>query len=167
VVTLYLSSSADGFHWAITASVSLGDNLGLSLLVVDLIQHESNPQLADLAPGVRPSDMIDFDRPDGISNPALDGYGSAYGGTQSGAPGRLDLVQIGGAQNALGVPGDGIGLDVAVDGGVGQEPGGRLIASGGFLAPCTPGTYEFSLASAVANVFDDINDPFDIGGVAW
>jgi hypothetical protein len=101
--------------------------------------------------------MASFDRPNGVTNPSLNGFGSAYGGTPLGASGAKDLFQIGGAQNALGAPGDGIGLDVTVEAGVGQESGGRVIATGAFLAPCTLGTYVFSIKSPVANVFYDIN----------
>ncbi len=131
-VTFDLSSPSDGqevvpgsiIQWTITATVSTDDNFGLALVAVDLVQDPFNPELFDIPPGIPPAGMEDFDRPNGISNPDPGGPGSAYGGTQIGTPGAMDLAQIGGAQNTFGVIGDGIGLDTQVDSGVGQSPGG-------------------------------------------
>jgi hypothetical protein len=156
-VTLGLFSPQDGLsvpsggivEWEIMAFVSVDDNFGLSMIAVDFAQHPTNPEI-DIPPGVRPQGMVDFDRPRGISNPAETLYGSAYGGTQVGAAGARNLAQIGGAQNTSGVVGNGIGLDIEVDVGIGQ--GGQVVASGAFLAPCTTGEYAFSIDVGLANV---------------
>jgi hypothetical protein len=151
-------SPGDPIEWTITVSVSTGDNLGLALAAVDLVQDGGNPAFFELPAGETPFDMIDFDRPDGISNPGPGGVGSAYGGTPMGTTGHKDLIQIGGAQNTFGVGGDGIGLDYDVRGGVGQT-GPQILATGSFLAPATEGLYALNLASPLANTLDAINTP--------
>ena len=164
-VTFDLSSPSDGqevvpgsiIQWTITATASTDDNFGLALVAVDLVQDPFNPELFDIPPGIPPAGMEDFDRPNGISNPDLGGSGSAYGGTQIGTPGAMDLAQIGGAQNTFGVVGDGIGLDTQVDSGVGQSPEGQIVATGSFGAPCGPGLYIFSIEAAIANVLEEVN----------
>lgn len=165
-VTIDLSSPSNGaivpagstIDWTITATVSSGDNLGLALVVVDLVQGEGNPELFDLPPGnAAPVGMADFDRPAGISNPGPGGVGSGYGGTQLGTPGSLNLAQIGGSQNTFGVAGAAIGQDVNVDGGVGQGLGGQVVCTGSFIAPATPGAYSFSLDKPIANTLKTIN----------
>jgi hypothetical protein len=163
-VTLDLSSPSDGMavpgshviEWAITAAVSTGDNMGLALISVDLVQDADNPELFDIpqAVGVPPG-MEGFDRPDGISNPGPEE--SCYGGTQVGLDGAKNLAQIGGSQNTFGTPSGGIGLDVDVDAGVGQGPGGQEIATNSFPAPAIPGVYTFSIPSAVANTLEAVN----------
>jgi hypothetical protein len=165
-VTFNLSSPSNGatvtpgelIEWTITVSVSSGDNLGLALAAVDLVQDAANPACFDLPAGETPLDMADFDRPDGISNPGPGGVGSAYGGTPMGPTGAKDLRQIGGAQNTFGVAGDGIGLDYDVRGGVGQSAP-QVLATGSFLAPAEPGLYAFYLEHAIANTLDDIAAP--------
>ncbi len=168
-VTLHLDSARNGttvapgapIQWTITAALSTGDNFGLALIAVDLRQSEANPQHFDLPPaGGVPAGMEGFVRPAGISNPGPGGAGSAWGGTPVGKPGATDLAQIGGAQNTFGVPfATGAGLDVDVDGGIGQGPGGQIIASGFFNAPPTPGTYTIFLDAGLANTLDHIHAP--------
>jgi len=159
IVVVNLSSPANGMtvpagsaiEWTITAVVSTGDNMGLALISVDLLQDGANPQLFDIPPGVRPAAMEGFDRPAGLSNPGQDGATSGYGGTPFGIVGARNLGQIGGAQNTFGVPGNGLGLNVNVEAGVGQSPGGQVIATGLFAAPAAAGTYVLALQSPVAN----------------
>ncbi len=56
-------SSAELIEWTITISVSSGDNLGLALAAVDLVQDAANPASFDLPAGEAPLHMTDFDRP--------------------------------------------------------------------------------------------------------
>jgi hypothetical protein len=165
-VTFDFSSPSDGavvpaghlIEWTITATVSTGDNMGLALISVDLVQDVGDPELFDIPQAVGvPVGMEGFDRSAGISNPAPGG--SCYGGTQIGPAGAKDLVQIGGAQNTFGAPGGGIGLDVDVDAGIGQSPGGQEIAADSFPAPMTPGVYIFSTQTATANTLEAVNPP--------
>jgi len=172
-VTFNLSSPSNGatvspgalIEWTVTVSVSSGDNLGLALAAVDLVQDAGNPACFDLPGGETPLDMADFDRPDGISNPGPGGVGSAYGGTPMGTTGSKNLMQIGGAQNTFGVAGNGIGLDYTVRGAVGQGTA-QTLATGSFLAPTTPGLYAFHLLSPIANTLDDIGTPPDFSPVS-
>jgi hypothetical protein len=162
-VTLTLSSPSNGqtlsagdpISWSITAEVSTGDNIGLALIAVDLVQDSQNPELFDLPPADSPpAEMQGFASPGGITNPA------GYGGTPVGQAGALNLAQIGGGQNIFGQPGPtGIGQDVDVETGIGQAPGGQVIATGSFSAPSTAGAYTFSLADAVANVLIAVQAP--------
>ena len=105
--------------------------------------------------------MDKFDRPMGISNPDASGNGSAYGGTQIGTAGAMNLVQIGGSQNTFGETFTGVMEDATIEDEVGQEPGGvgRVIATGSFPAPFPIGTYKFDLAEGVANTLIDVNTP--------
>jgi hypothetical protein len=151
-------SAGDPIEWTITVSVSTGDNLGLALAAVNLVQDAGNLAFCELPAGETPLDMTDFDRPDGISNPGPGGVGSAYGGTPMGTTGHKDLIQIGGAQNTFGVAGNEIGLDYDVRGGVGQS-GPQILATGSFLAPATEGLYALNLASPLANTLDGIAVP--------
>ncbi len=159
-VTFDLTSPVNGcgvsagslVDWSINVSVSSSDNQGLALAIVDFVQNPGNPELIDIpSAGVVPAGMADFSRPDGISNPGPGGTGTGYGGTQVGMPDQMNLAQIGGAQNNFGMAGAVMGLDVNVEPGIGQSPGGELLASGTFAAPATSGTYTFSLQSPVAN----------------
>ncbi len=165
-VTVSLTSPSAGsfvppgatVDWTITAVVSTGDNAGLALFSADFVQDPANPQLFDLPSAASvPAEMQGFSRPAGLSNAGPGGLGSGYGGTPVGPGGQKNLRQIGGAQNTFGVPGAAAGLDVDVDAGVGQQPGGQTIASDTFAAPSTPGTYTFSLASVFANTLDAVN----------
>ncbi len=165
-VTFDLLSPSDGatvpaghaVDWAIATTVSTGDNVGLALVAVDLVQDVGNPELFEIPQAVGvPAGMEGFDRPAGISNPGPGGSG--YGGTQVGPDGAKDLAQIGGSQNTFGAPGDGIGLDVDVEAGVGQDPGGQEIVSDSFGAPATPGVYTFWIQSAAANILEVVNPP--------
>lgn len=169
-VTLTLSSQQANttvppgatIDWEISAEVSTGDNLGLALISVDLVQDAINPELFDIPTGDRPTGpdgMDKFDRPLGISNPDAAGTGSAYGGTQIGAAGAMDLVQIGGAQNNFGETFSGVLEDATIEGAVGQGQGGRVIATGSFLAPAGVGTYTFDLENGVANTLLDVSTP--------
>ncbi len=142
----------DTIDWAIELSVSTGDNAGLALISIDLIQNTLNPEkfvipYADTCPTA----MADFARPDGISSPGTGGYR----GTQLGTDCYADLRCIGGAQNTFGVAGTDMGTDTTVDGGIGQS-GTITIATGTFDAPDTRGVYIFRLEDAVANVLDSV-----------
>ena len=164
-VTLDLTSPSNGstvspgtlIEWTITAEVSTGDNYGLALISVDLVQDELNPESLDLpAAGGVPTEMLGFARPGGIANPG------GYEGTQVGEEGAKDLAQIGGAQNTFGAAGpSGIGQDYNVEGGIGQGLGGQVIATGSFSAPATEGLYTFSIQNAVANTLDSVETPPD------
>jgi hypothetical protein len=113
-VSLALSSPQHGqtvppgatISWSIHATVSTGDNLGLALISVDLVQDAGAPATVDLLPATPDAALADFDRPRGLCNP---GSPSGFGGTPAGPPGGQNLLQIGGAQNTFGVAGAGIG----------------------------------------------------------
>ncbi len=149
--------------WVIVAVVSPDDNEGLALVSVDLVQDPTNAAFFDIPVADRPTDaggMDKFDRPMGISNPDGAG-GSAYGGTQIGDAGAMDLVQIGGSQNTFGETFTGVMEDATIEEDVGQEANGagRVIATGSFPAPFPIGTYKFDLADGVANTLLDVNTP--------
>lgn len=157
-VTFDLLSSSAGatvppghvVDWTITATVSTGDNVGLALVSVDLVQDAGNPKLFDIPQAVGvPVGMEGFDRPAGITNPGPEG--SCNGGTQVGPEGAKNLLQIGGAQNTFGAPSDGLGQDVDVEAGIGRVPGGQEVASDSFPAPATPGVYTFWIQPPAAN----------------
>lgn len=140
--------------WRIEVEVSSGDNAGLALILVDLIQSTLNPQRFDLQPPASiPAEMQNFAAPSGYSNP-----GGGYAGTLDGNIGERNLRQIGGAQNNFGQAGVAMGQNAVVDAGVGQS-GPVIIAEGSFPAPPTPGDYVISLENAVANTFDTIHAP--------
>jgi hypothetical protein len=103
--------------------------------------------------------MHNFSRPLGISNPGENGADTGYVGLQRGEPGRMNLCQIGGAQNTFGWPGDGMGLSEVVIPAVGQGTQPQLVVSGSFPAPSEPGMYTFRLENAIANVLEQHNDP--------
>jgi hypothetical protein len=167
-VTLSLTSASNGGYvaprasveWTIKAWVSSGDNSGLAMLAVDLVQSPANPALLDIPPaqGV-PSGMACFDRTTGISNPIPPGRVSGYCGTPVGTAGQRNLLQIGGAQNVFGAAFAGIGSDISVDSGIGQAAQGQVVASGVFTAPLTPGSYSFSIQNAIANTLSVANPP--------
>lgn len=141
-------------HWRMEADVSDGDNAGLALILVDLVQSVANPQTFDLvAPTEVPSAMQKFAAPSGFANP-----NGGYTGHLDGAPGAWNVRQIGGAQNSFGQAGLSIGQVVDVDAGVGQSSP-VLIAKGSFPAPPTPGVYSVFLENIFANTFDTINTP--------
>ncbi|MCH8880424.1 MAG: hypothetical protein IID34_11135 [Planctomycetes bacterium] len=106
--------------------------------------------------------MAGFNRPAGISNPGPDGYGSGYGGTQIGLFGQKNLHQIGGGQNTFGVSGGAVGQDIVVEDDIGKGQFAEILASGDFNAPCTPGTYTFSIENGVAYLLDvyDVTDNY-------
>jgi hypothetical protein len=167
-VTLSLTSPSNGGYvapgasveWTIKAWVSSGDNGGLAMFAVDLVQSPANPALLDIPPAQSvPSGMACFDRTTGISDPVPPGKVSGYCGTPVGAAGQRNLLQIGGAQNVFGAGFGGMGSDVSVDPGIGQAPQGQMIASGVFTAPSTPGSYSFSIQNAIANTLSVINPP--------
>ncbi len=153
--------------WTIIVTVSSGDNLGLALVSIDLLQDPANPMLFDLPPadGI-PDEMSCFDRSAGIANPVPEGFVSGYRGTPIGTAGQRNLVQIGGAQNTFGAEAGGIGLDVDVDSGIGQSLGGQIVATGSFPAPSALGAYTFSIASPLANVLDAVNPAPDFSPVS-
>jgi hypothetical protein len=144
--------------WSLYVEVSSGDNLGLALISVDLIQDGGNPATFDIAPadaGTIPAAMNGFDRPGGITNPGEGGAASGYIGVQRGTAGALNLIQVGGAQNSFGQPGSEFGTDADVDGGIGQS-GAQLVVSGTIIAPATEGTYTVNATNVVANVLETI-----------
>jgi hypothetical protein len=152
--------------WSIWVTVSPDDNRGLALVGVDLVQDaDHNPATFDIPPGFESSilpPMDQFSRPLGISNPGQHGATTGYIGTQLGAPGAMDLFQIGGAQNTLGAPGPpGLGEDYFVEGGIGQS-GPVLVVSGQMTLPDDPaavGTYTFLLADGFANTLIEVHEP--------
>ena len=156
--------------WRIRCYVSTGDNLGLALISVDLVQEKTNPELFDIPAGAAVTTaMRAFDRPDGFTNPPEDPTGnpegSGYGGSRIGEIGSKDLLQIGGAQNTFGRIGPCfgpnndvcMGQDIAPDTGVGQGLGGETVAFGTLAAPSTPGTYVFRIQNALANTLEAVN----------
>lgn len=167
VVTFTLSSPSSGLRvragtlvsWTITASASAGDNLGLASFSVNLVQDSANPSHFEMAAGDGPpSGMTGFSRPLGIGNPGPGGAGSGYGGTPLGPAGSKDLVQIGGAQNTLGVSGGTIGKSIVVATGIGQS-GPQIVATGTILAPRVQGVYVFRLTNTSANTLRQVNAP--------
>ena len=87
------------------------------------------------------------------------GQTTGYVGSQRGADGAKNLLQVGGGQNTFGAappPATGIAQNVNVVGGVGQS-GSQVLAMGSFSAPATEGVYTLSLANVVANVVETIN----------
>ncbi len=170
-VTLTLESPSDGqtvaagsrIGWTIRVATSRGDNAGLALVCVNLVQDDTNPAFLDIPPGDLASldaTMDDFSRPLGISNPGEDGAATGYVGVQRGVAGRMDLVQIGGGQNTFGVAGPaGMGQDILVETGVGQGAEPQLVLCGSFAAPSTAGMYRFRLRDPLANVLATVSGP--------
>ncbi len=169
-VTVSLTSPQDGLvlapgatiNWTISFSDSPGDNQGLALLVVDLVQDGDNPATLNIPPasGV-PAAMVKFSRPQGISNPGESDPTTGYVGVQRGTAGAMNLVQIGGAQNNFGVAqpsGTGIAENAIVSGGIGQS-GAVTLASGSFTAPSACGTYIYTIENVYANVLDSVATP--------
>jgi len=167
-VTLSLSSPQNAatvapggtINWSIGFTVSSGNNAGLALLSVDLVQGTANPAKIDIPPanGV-PTAMAGFSRPAGVSNPGETNPATGYVGVQRGAAGEKNLKQVGGAQNTLGQalpPGSGMAESANVVGGVGQG-GSVTLASGSFNAPATAGTYVYQLENPVASVLTAVN----------
>lgn len=167
-VTLSLTSAQNGqsiapgatVNWSIGFTVSAGDNAGLALLAVDLVQDNANPAYLDIPPATGvPVAMQNFSRPLGISNPGELTPATGYPGLQRGTPGRKNLVEIGGGQNSFGTAltiGAGIAENATLVGAVGQS-GSVVLASGSFTAPATPGSYTFRLQNAVANTLNSIS----------
>lgn len=169
-VTLSLFSPQSGdivtpgstVNWSINFTVSSGNNAGLALLSVDLVQAAANPAKIDIPPAVSvPAAMLKFSRPAGISNPGENNPITGYVGVQRGTAGQKNLRQIGGAQNTFGQSrpaGSGIAESASVVSGVGHG-GSVTLASGWFTAPATPGVYTFQLENALANVLTAVNTP--------
>jgi hypothetical protein len=169
IVSLDLTSSSAGANyrgpvpadvdWTLSATVSGGDNMGLACFLVDLVQDPANPDPVILTPASTiPPEMTDFDRPNGIANPA------GYAGIQVDVgPGAKNVIQIGGAQNNFGAlpnpPVPGLAEDFIVNPHIGQSPGGQVLASGSFSPPAALGVYQFSISPGEANTFDSINEP--------
>lgn len=149
--------------WSIFVTVSTGDNIGLSLVIVDLEQDRiNNPRAFDIPPGLESSivpPMDQFSKPKGVSNPGFGSFSTGYVGTPTGTIGARNLRQIGGGQNTFGTPGPGnIGQDADVEAGIGQS-GPALVLSGRMTLPNDPlavGTYTFSLTNAVANTLVEV-----------
>ncbi len=169
-VTLSLTSPQNGgtvapgatINWSIDVAASAVENAGLALVIVDLVQAETNPAKMDIPPAdAVPAAMANFSRPAGISNPGETDPITGYTGVQRGTAGEMNLVQIGGAQNTFGVAlpaGAGIAESANVVGGVGQGVSVTL-AAGSFSAPAAAGTYTFQLENAIANVLTEVNTP--------
>ena len=169
-VTLDLASTMNGLtvapgatiDWTISFTVSNdppGQNQGLALIAVNLLQDGANPAKLDIPPadGV-PTAMANFSRPEGISNPGEGGAGTGYIGVQRGTPGEMNLIQIGGAQNTFGAPGDIMGTNPNLVGGVGHG-GAVTLTQGTFAAPAAQGSYIFRIDEALANVLEELNTP--------
>jgi len=156
-------------EWKIKALVSTLENQGLAMFSVDLVQDPGNPDFFDMPAGNRaPNPMKGFDRPKGITNPIEeDPWGSGYGGISDGPYGAKNVIQIGGMQNTFGIKGPCLGpsydictgRDNVVDADIGQNAAGRIIATGEFNAPDTPGLYFFNLENAMANTLEQVNNP--------
>lgn len=171
IVTLTLESPQAGqtvqpgtmIDWTIKVSVSAGDNAGLALVSCDLVQDAGNAEFFDLPPadpGSIDAVMQNFARPSGISNPGEDGAACGFIGVQRGEAGRMNLVQLGGAQNTFGAAGPpGIGQDEVVNIGIGQDALPQIVVSGSFSAPGTPGSYSFHLENGCANVLSSADPP--------
>lgn len=166
-VALKITSNSDGLvvqpsttvDWTISFQVSTGDNLGLALVSVDLVQNAANPIAIELTPSPSvPSALSGFARPSGFSSPPVGGSGTnpGFGGTPLGTDCEKNLYRIGGGQNTFAVAGTNVGTDTTVDGGIGQS-GWQVLASGELTAPTERGVYVFSLENAVANVLTTIN----------
>lgn len=157
-------------EWKIYVHASTGDNHGLALGIVDMEQATTNPKAIILNPGVAPTEMQDFNLPNGIANVGPAPGTSGYGGTplpQLQPSGANKLVQIGGAQNNTGRVGiTGFAQDVQVEENVGHEPGGRLLARGTFTAPNKVGIYKLFLSNPIANTFIDVQNPPAVSAVA-
>lgn len=168
-VTVQLSSTKNNttvspgssVDWTISFTDSTGDNQGLALLCVDLVQDPNNPAHFDIPAGAAaPAGMVKFARPQGITNPS-EGGTTGYGGVQRGTAGSKNLRQIGGAQNTFGTArtaGSGSAENANVSSGIGQS-GSTTLATGSFTAPSTAGSYHFSLANGFANVLVQRNNP--------
>ncbi len=154
--------------WSVAAFplyVPMTSCLGLAATLLDLQQYPNGLPPINLTPGVRGPGMANFDRPLGIANP-LPGQNtssqSAFGGTlidvyQNGYPG---LIQIGGGQNTFGMPGTAyLGSSQVVEGGIGLQAGGQVIASGSFIAPSVPGEYALYLENVYVNYLRTIGGP--------
>jgi hypothetical protein len=162
IVTLSLTSPHNNqtvapgqrIDWRIEFEVSTGDNAGLALLLVDMVQGVFNPELFDIPPAsATPPAMQKFDAPAGFSN-----VPNGFSGTPLGDIGERNLRQIGGSQNTFGQPGQIMGQDATVAPAVGQS-GAVVFAEGFFNAPVSAGNYSFQLESAVANTLDAANAP--------
>lgn len=174
-VTVTLDSSKDGrivrpgatVDWTIRLSVSAGDNQGLALISCDLVQDGDNPTKLDIPPADESSidaKMLNFDRPDGVSNSGEGAEATGYVGVQRGGAGAKDLVQIGGGQNTFGEalpPGSDVGESATVIAGVGQGGTPQIVASGSFRAPTKNDAYVFRLENVIANVLAEVNPPPD------
>lgn len=176
-VTLSLSSPQSGdivtpgatVNWSIKFAASPGDNAGLALLAVDLVQAPANPVKFDIPPASAvPAAMVKFSRPAGISNAGENNATTGYIGVQRGVAGQKNLRQIGGAQNSMGQTrpaGSGIAESAGVVSGVGQG-GSVTLASGSLIAPATAGVYTLQLENAIANVLTSVNAPPQLSPVA-
>ena len=156
-------SPGTAIDWTIKVSVSTGDNAGLALVCVDLVQDAGNPASLDLPPGDWASvdaTMENFSRPLGISNPGEGGADTGYIGVQRGDDGQKNLLQIGGGQNTFGEAGEIMGTNPNPIGGVGQS-GPQDVLSGSFAAPGLPGAYTYRLENGIANVMESLETPPD------
>lgn len=143
--------------WAITVAVPPSLSRGLSGFSVDLVQSVGNPMFFDIPPAVGvPASMTGFSRPAGLSNPGFGGVGTGYMGTPTGTQGSSNLAQIGGAQNTAGIVAPDFGHDTTVESGVGQVPGGLVVAKGVLFAPSIAGTYTLSLTDPRVSLITQI-----------
>lgn len=164
-VTVWLDTSGasatvqpgDVVRWDLRFQVSQGDNSGLALIAVDLVQSAENPDVVEvLADPNMPLALRALSAPEGISNVGPAGN-SRFRGTRVPVGCGSNLLQIGGAQNTTGWVGFALGTSTNVETGIGQDPNsnvGELLMSGTIVAPATRGTYVVSLRDPIANVLD-------------
>lgn len=154
--------------WAIAVAQLDQGLLGLAGVSVDLQQYPLNPPYwppLDLTTGVHGPGLENFDRPQGMANPApgqMATSASAFGGTPLDVylDGYYGLVQVGGAQNTFGMPGTSyMASSQNVVAGVGLQPAGQVIASGSFFAPTVPGDYVLYIENANVNYLTTVGGP--------
>ena len=171
--TFELRSAVDGgvacpgatVDWEIWVRVTSTGNAGLALASVNLSQDAGNPEKFDIPPAAGvPTEMSNFSRPEGISNPGEGGATTGYIGVQRGTTGEMNLVQIGGGQNTFGAAGSTMGTNPNVVADVAKDAE-VLLASGSFTTPTTLGSYTFRIEGGVANVMMTANTPPDFSPV--
>ena len=129
--------------WNVSVQLTPGQSLGLAGLICTLEQSPSNPAAIALTPGTRAAGVANFDLPLGLANQTSSGA-SAFGGTPTGTGQSLELLQMGGLQNTLGVAGTVRGTDAVVDSNLALAAPLSMV-QGTFQAPSVAGTYSVRL----------------------